>query len=87
MTIVTGLDSRYLFEGLVITRDMLVHHVPFAKALATKLAVVGVHVGKVDVLYVLVGGAPVLERLAAQAAAKAERSAGRVTALQVLRET
>ena len=72
MTIVTGLDSRYLFEGLVITRDMLV---------------VGVHVGKVDVLYVLVGGAPVLERLAAQAAAKAERSAGRVTALHVLRET
>lgn len=72
--------------------DVLVQHVAFAKALVAELAVVGVHVGEVDVLNVLVGCAGVLEGFPAQAAAEPQLAAaaarcGRVRALHVLRET
>jgi hypothetical protein len=72
----------------MIAGNVFVQHVPFAEALAAKLAVVGVHVGEVDVLNVLVGRATVLEGLAAEAAAETELAAASwLTTLHVLGET
>jgi hypothetical protein len=76
-----------LFEGFMIARNMFVQHVSFAKALAAELAVVGVHVGEVDVLNVLIGRASVLECLAAEPAPETELAATWLTALHVLGET
>ena len=77
-----------LFDHLVIAGDVLVEHVTLPEALVAELAVVGVHVGEVDVLDVLVGGASVLEGLGAEPTAEAkQRAAADVAALQVLRET
>ena len=75
-----------LFDHLVIAGDVLVEHVTLPEALVAELAVVGVHVGEVDVLDVLVGGASVLEGLGAEPTAEAKQRAA-VAALQVLRET
>ena len=77
-----------LFERLVIARNMFVHHVAFAETLAAELAVVGVRIREVDVFDVLIGGAPVLEGLGAEATAEAHGPAScRVAPLHVLRET
>ena len=77
-----------LFERLVIARDMLVHHVAFPKGLAAELAIVGVQVREMDVLDVLIGGASVLEGLAAEPTAETHPPVNRrVTTLHVLRET